>query len=70
MRSLVRERQHVAQALARVRHFLLGQVRNAGIQPEAIERITQVGGEVTELRHQIGVVVGGRLAEHGIVHAR
>src|SRR5262245_52179388 len=53
MGGLVGELQYVLQAFARIRHFLLGEAREARVETEAVERGLQVTGEVLQLGEQI-----------------
>ena len=49
LRGLIGELQHVIEALARVRHFFLGEPRQTRVEAKAIQRIPQIEREVLEL---------------------
>ncbi len=69
MSGLVGELQHVREALARVRHFLLGEPREPRILAEAFQRVLQVAREVLQLREQVRLAlichVRGMVTEEG-----
>ncbi len=56
MRGLVGELEHVIEALARVRHFFLGEPRQARVETKAVERVAQVEREVLQLIEQLRTV--------------
>ncbi len=53
MGRLIGELQYVLQAFARIRHFFLGEAREARVEAEAVEGVLQVAGEVLQLGEQI-----------------
>ena len=60
MGGLVRQLQHVIEAFARIRNVFFRETRKTRIQPETIERMTQVGRQALQLREQVRSVRIGR----------
>ena len=60
MRGGLGELQHVHQALARIRDFLLGERGETRVETEPVERVAQVAREGRELSQQVGLPLGWR----------
>ena len=66
MRRLVRQLQHVIQTQPRIGHVLLGEIGQARVHAEALQRGLQIAGELAQIEEQHALATLQQRVELGV----